>query len=184
MKIIDLTTSDEQYIYQTAEILVDGFKENWPEAWPTLESALEEVQDSISNDKISRIALDPETDHVLGWIGAISERRGKVWELHPLVVRKDKQKTGIGKALVLDLERQAKVRGGLTIWLGTDDENFMTTISGKDLYPNLLENLQNIQNIKGHPYEFYLKLGFSLSGVLPDANGPGKPDIFMSKKIY
>ena len=31
--------------------------------------------------------------------------------------------------------------------------------------------------------EFYLKVGFSLVGVLPDANGPGKPDIFLAKRV-
>jgi aminoglycoside 6'-N-acetyltransferase I len=28
----------------------------------------------------------------------------------------------------------------------------------------------------GHPYEFYMKIGFSIVGVMPDANGVGKPD--------
>ena len=47
----------------------------------------------------------------------------------------------------------------------------------------MLEHLAKIKNIKGHPCEFYQKMGFVIVGIMPDANGPGKPDIFMSKRI-
>ena len=106
-----------------------------------------------------------------------------VWELHPLVVRPDAQRRGIGRALVADLEERVGERGGHTLWLGTDDETNMTTLSGVDLYPDVLEHLGNMKNLRGHPYEFYQRLGFSIVGVMPDANGPGKPDIYMAKRL-
>ena len=59
----------------------------------------------------------------------------------------------------------------------------MTTLSGVDLYPNVWEHVSRIRNLRGHPYEFYIKLGFVITGVVPDANGPGKPDIIMSKRV-
>jgi aminoglycoside 6'-N-acetyltransferase I len=37
--------------------------------------------------------------------------------------------------------------------------------------------------LRRHPYEFYQKLGFIIAGVMPDANGRGKPDIFLSKRV-
>ncbi len=40
-----------------------------------------------------------------------------------------------------------------------------------------------IRNLHGHPYEFYLKNGFSIVGAVPDANGYGKPDIIMAKRV-
>ena len=47
----------------------------------------------------------------------------------------------------------------------------------------ILEHLAKIRNLRGHPYEFYQKLGFVIVGVIPDANGPGKPDILMTKRV-
>ena len=133
-------------------------------------------------DRISRIAID-ESGTVLGWIGGIRQYDGNVWELHPLVVKPGYQGQGIGRALVTDLEEQVRERGGLTLWLGTDDEDDMTTLAGVNLYPNVWEHVAQIKNLRGHPYEFYQKLGFVIVGVMPDANGPGKPDIYMAKRV-
>ena len=59
----------------------------------------------------------------------------------------------------------------------------MTTLAGVDLYRNVFEHITNIKNLRGHPYEFYQKLGFVIVGVMPDANGLGKPDIYMAKRV-
>ena len=82
-----------------------------------------------------------------------------------------------------DFEKLVRTRGGITITLGTDDTESMTTLSGVDLYPNVWEHVARIRNLRGHHYEFYLKVGFVITGVVPDANGPGKPDIIMSKRV-
>jgi aminoglycoside 6'-N-acetyltransferase I len=85
--------------------------------------------------------------------------------------------------LIADLEAQVRARGGTTIYLGSDDEDNMTSLSGIDLYPNVWEHIARIRNLKGHPYEFYQKQGYVITGVIPDANGPGKPDILMAKFV-
>ena len=59
----------------------------------------------------------------------------------------------------------------------------MTTLSNVDLYADVPGYIANIRNLKGHPYEFYQKLGYTITGVVPDANGIGKPDILMSKRL-
>ena len=82
-----------------------------------------------------------------------------------------------------DFEQQVVRRGGLTIYLGTDDENGRTSLGGVDLYPDVVGALNGVQNRGGHPFAFYRKLGFVIVGVLPDANGFGKPDIFMAKRV-
>lgn len=182
MHIVDLRAEDEAAIHQIAALLVEGFAINWPEAWPDLKSAVEEVRESFGDERISRVALD-EDGMVLGWIGGISQYDGRVWELHPLVVRVSYQGKGIGRALVADLEERVKELGGLTIILGTDDENDQTSLGGVNLFPNIWEHVAHIRNLKHHPYEFYQKLGYAIVGVIPDANGPGKPDVLMAKSL-
>ena len=183
MDIVNLLPHDETAIQQAAELLVLGFRENWPDSWTTLELALEEVRGLLKNDYICRIALDDDGS-VIGWIGALPEYDGNVWELHPLVVHPHHQRQGIGRALVADLEVRVRERGGLTLHLGTDDVLGMTSLGYEDLYTDLWEKVRNIRNLKGHPYEFYQKLGYTIIGVMPDANGPGKPDILMSKRLF
>jgi len=182
MHIVDLHTGDESAIRQVAALLVEGFAANWPEAWPDLESAVEEVRESFAAGRISRVALD-EDGTVLGWISGISQYRGHLWELHPLVVRVSQQGKGIGRTLVADLEERVKERGGLTITLGTDDENQQTSLAGINLFPHVWDHLAHLRNLKHHPYEFYQKLGYFIVGVIPDANGLGKPDILMAKSL-
>lgn len=182
MQIIDLRPTDGRLIRQVAEMLVAAFAESAPDAWPDLPSALDEVRESFGDGRISRVALDEHGD-AIGWVGAITEYDGNAWELHPLVVWPSLQRGGIGRALVADLEQQVRRRGGITISLGTDDQSCQTSLGGVDLYPNVWEHIAAIRNLGGHPYEFYQKLGFVITGVLPDANGPGKPDIFMAKRV-
>ncbi|MBI3242363.1 MAG: GNAT family N-acetyltransferase [Chloroflexi bacterium] len=180
--IVDLELGDTEAVEQAAALLVEGFREHWPDAWPDLVSALKEVRQMLAEDRICRVALDKE-GNVLGWIGGIPEYDGNVWELHPLVVKPDEQQQGIGRALVQDFETQVRQRGGLTITLGSDDEDNMTSLANADLYKNTWEHIANIRNFKGHPYEFYQKMGYTITGVVPDANGLGKPDILMAKRI-
>lgn len=182
LRIVDLTGEDEAAVRQAAALLVEGFRESAPEAWPTLGSALEEVRDSLGPDRISRVALG-EDGTVLGWIAGQCHYDGHVWELHPLVVHPRYRRRGIGRALVADLEARVAERGAITLWLGTDDEDGRTSLFGVDLYPDPLAHLARLRNLRGHPFEFYQKLGFAVAGVVPDANGPGKPDILMAKRL-
>lgn len=180
MQIVPLPDNDNLR-RQMANLLVICFEAHW-DAWKTIDEGLEEIQ-TVSEEGFIRVALSDDGQTVLGWIGGLPEYDGNVWELHPMAVHPNYQKQGIGRALIADFEQQIKQRGGLTIQLGTDDEDGMTTLANCDLYDNLWEKIAHIQNLKGHPYEFYQKCGYTIIGVTPDANGRGKPDIIMGKRV-
>nr|ALG03667.1 aminoglycoside 6'-N-acetyltransferase [uncultured bacterium] len=183
MKIITLTKENDVLVQQAAQLLVDAFREHWVDAWPSLEDGLEEVREMLEAERICRAVVDDD-NNLLGVIGGIPQYDGLVWELHPLAVQPlQLQCRGIGKLLVEDFEEQVHLRGGLTITLGSDDEDNMTSLSNVDLYENLWDKIRDVRNFKRHPYEFYQKLGYVITGIVPDANGIGKPDIILSKKV-
>lgn len=180
-RIEDLDPSDEDARRQCAQILVDAFRGH-TESWPDVASGLETVREVLDGGGVTRVARRGD-GRVLGWVGTLEDYDGHVWEVHPLAVAPDVQRGGIGRALLADVEALAAERGVGTLWLGTDDEDGRTSLSEGDPYPDLLATLAAIQNRGGHPYEFYQRCGFVLAGMLPDANGPGKPDIFMAKRV-
>lgn len=168
-------------VLAAAKVLHLAFREHWKESWATLEEAREEVMAMFDPERIILAAFDG--GELVGWIGGISNYDGRVWELHPMAVLPERQRQGIGTRLVQEFERQVRLRGGLTVLLGSDDEDDMTTLSGIDLYDNTWEHIRTIRDKKGHPFVFYQKLGYTITGVVPDANGYGKPDILMSKRV-
>jgi aminoglycoside 6'-N-acetyltransferase I len=183
VRIIPLRPEDRDVVRQAAELLVEGFRANWPDAWPRIEDALAELARFATDDaRVAWAAVDAE-GRVAGWIGAIRQYRGNVWELHPIVVHPDHRGRGVGRALVDFLADAARESGAFTLWLGTDDEAEMTSLGGVDLYPGVLDKLHDIRNLRGHPFGFYQRLGFEIAGVVPDANGFGKPDILLARRL-
>lgn len=174
---------DRDVVRQAAELLVEGFRANWPDAWPRIDDALSELATFATDDeRVAWAAVDAE-GNVLGWIGAIQQYDGNVWELHPLVVHPEHRGRGLGRTLVEFLAERARAKGAFTLWVGSDDEAEMTSLGGVDLYPGLLDHLRQIRNLRNHPFGFYQKLGFEIAGVVPDANGFGKPDILMALRL-
>ncbi len=181
LQILNLR-NDEDHVQMVAALLKDGFSDTGTEAWQTIEECLTDVRDSLSDKKISRVAFG--ADHkLLGWAAGVPLYGNHTWELEVLVVERENQKQGVGSGLLRDFESEVQLRGGLNVFLGTDDENFRTSVGGTELYPDPLSHLSYLQNIGHHPFEFYKKHGYAVVGVLPDANGIGKPDIFMSKRL-
>jgi aminoglycoside 6'-N-acetyltransferase I len=179
MKIADLGTQPELIREQAAALLVEAFDE--PRGWPTIELAHEEVA-SVLRDGFARAMLEGNT--LLGWIGGLPEYAGRVWELHPMVIRRENRRRGIGRALVDAFEAEARLRGALTATLGTDDDSGMTSLADIDLYDNVSRHIAELRDLgRSHPFLFYRKLGYVVTGVMPDANGRGRPDIYMSKRL-
>jgi aminoglycoside 6'-N-acetyltransferase I len=178
--IEDLERSDVPRIEATARLLHAVFSPQG--AWTTIVEARQEVIDSLGPDRISRVAVDSDGS-VVGWIGAVRQYNGLVWELHPIVVSDSQRRHGIGRALVLDLEKILAARGALTLWAGADDLSGETSLGEIDLYAELPSALNRVKSWGNHPLPFYRSLGFHVIGVMPDANGAGRPDIFLGKRL-
>jgi aminoglycoside 6'-N-acetyltransferase I len=180
MNIHDLPADGSDWREQAARLLFESFRGRSP-AWPDLAAARAEVDDSLEPGRISRVSVVDGA--VVGWIGGQPQYDGHVWELHPLVVSERHRGRGIGAALVRDLEREVAARGALTLWVGADDENVETSLGGVDLYDDLAARLRAVTGGGAHPCAFYRRMGFQIVGVMPDANGRGKPDIFLAKRV-
>jgi len=179
MPIVDLAEQPPEILEDAASLLVVAFDS--PHGWPGIELARDEVA-SVLRDGFARAMLDGQ--RLLGWVGGLPEYGGRVWELHPMVVRAEHRRKGIGRALTAAFENEARRRGALTATLGTDDDSAMTSLAVVDLYDDVPRHLADVADLgRGHPFLFYRKLGYVVTGVLPDANGRGRPDIFMSKKL-
>jgi aminoglycoside 6'-N-acetyltransferase I len=178
--ITTMGPADERWIGAVSELLVCSFRDLSPAWLPTVEAARSAVIEALEPGMFSRILL--VGDRVVGWVGARHDY-GSVWELHPLVVDETMRGRGYGRALVDDIERLAAREGGLTLMLGTSDEMANTTLAGQDLFRDPLAALRELEASPVHPLGFWRKIGFTVVGVVPDAEGLGKPSISLAKPI-
>jgi aminoglycoside 6'-N-acetyltransferase I len=179
LNIAYLGAQSELIREQAAALLVEGFDE--PRGWPTLDLAREEVA-LVLRDGFACAAVEGAS--LLGWVGGLPEYAGRVWELHPMVVHRNHRRRGVGRALVEAFEAEAARRGALTATLGTDDDSGMTSLADVDLYGDVPMHIAGLRDLgRSHPFLFYRTLGYVVTGVMPDANGRGRPDIYMSKRL-
>lgn len=179
MEIVAFEKLDSEQVAACARVLREAFKSIGAYGGPGQAEA--EVATFLA--EAERFALAAvENAEVLGFIGGV-DSYSHALELHPLVVTPSRQRRGIGSALVHALEMEAIARGKLTIYLGTDDEKGGTSLFGADIFPDPLTKFAAIAPTTGHPFFFYRKLGYEPVGVIPDANGFGKPDLLMAKRV-
>lgn len=176
MEIINMLALSQEQKKECAQILTESL----PQGWADLDAAMEEVRE-LDIPVNSLLAL-VEDGHVIAWGGLMPDYGGKVLELHPLVVRADRRGQGLGKMLLSALENVARARYAKVITLGCDDETHTTSLADVDLFENLPEKIAAFES-NGHPTGFYLKMGYSITGVVPEANGKGMPDILMAKHL-
>lgn len=179
--IVDIATLSDSQREQAAAVLHLALS-GMSMAYSDMSAAPGEAE-SIAEDP-DRLALAAlNAGRVIGWIGGIRSYGGHAWEVHPLAVHPGSQRQGVGRTLVSALERRAATEGAATLFLGTDDEFGGTNLFGVDLYRTPLDSLKHLQAASRHPFTFYLRMGFVVTGVIPDANGAGKHDIIMAKRI-
>jgi len=176
MDIINMLALSPEQKEECAQILTESL----PKGWPDLASAREEVAE-LDIPVNSLLAL-VEDGHVIAWGGLEPDYGGKVLELHPLVVRADRRGQGLGKKLLSALENVARARYAKIITAGCDDETHTTSLADVDLFEDLPGKIASFES-NGHASGFYLKMGYSIIGVVPEANGKGMPDILLGKHL-
>lgn len=94
-RITDLGAQPAGIRQQAAALLVEGFDR--PRGWSSEEAATLEME-RVIREGFAIAALEGAL--LLGWIGGLPEYGGRVWELHPIVVRRNRRLGGVGRALV------------------------------------------------------------------------------------
>lgn len=170
---------------EAAKLLFDSFKDNAPSWLPSFRDAVRVTAWALTSTqkepRLCRAAIDDD-GAMLGWV-ACTKESSAAWELHPINVVRTARRSGVGKALVDDLENLIREKGARTLFLSTDDELGRTSLSNVDLLPDVLSHLANTNAEPAHPLGFYLRLGFTITGVTPDAEGLGNPTITLAKYV-
>ena len=181
--IVDLTPGDEALIEALVPISVRAAAINAPRWLPTPERARAEIVRVASMAGVCRALLEGDTPR--GWAGAAPSAE-RAWELHPMLVDPACHGGGLGRCLVVDVERCARAAGALTMELSTSDATGATTLGGIDLFADPLGALSRLDVLDartGHAFRFWQKVGYAVVGVLPDAEGPGVPSIRLAKPL-
>jgi aminoglycoside 6'-N-acetyltransferase I len=179
---ITIDSSNVALINELAQLTYLAFKVHAPNWLPTATDAKRQVLRATETDRINRVLLSPHATPI-GWIGVIPINHGRIWEIHPLAIAPAQQGHGSGRMLVQEIERLAAEHGVLGLMAGTSDETGATPLYGIDLYQNPFEVLNKLDSTENHPVVFWKKIGFTIVGVVPDAEGRGKPAISLAKRI-
>jgi len=91
MEIVDFSMLSETQITQAAQMLTDELHDGWP----ALTNAMKEINELRNGDPDSLLLAAVDQGDVIGWAGLLPGY-GKMFELHPLVVRGDRQRKGVG----------------------------------------------------------------------------------------
>jgi aminoglycoside 6'-N-acetyltransferase I len=92
--IADLRNLPEAAREQAATLLVHEF--DAPRGWPNIELAREEVAYVLRGGFAFGLT---DADVLLGWVGGLPEYAGRVWELHPMVVRREHRRREMAASL-------------------------------------------------------------------------------------
>ena len=179
-KIVEIKDSENNK-KQAEKMLLETFSKTNMWTNITEDKALETINECIKEENMC-IGIEIG-EQLIGWVG-LRPMYDKTWELHPMVIKHEFQGKGYGKILLNELEKMAQKKGIIGIVAGSDDETNKTNLSENEITKeNIFDKIKNIKKYKNHPYEFYQKCGYTIVGIIPNANGLNKPDIWLWKDI-
>jgi len=178
MEYYELKKLNQTQLDQCAILL----HEELSNGWKTIEDAYDEIEELIQSDGYFYALIDNEK--IIGWGGILPSYQGNVYEIHPMVIKNSYQNKGYGGLLLKHLEDKARSLGGLTIYAASDDEfeDRKSSLRGIDGYKDIYDKMKTFDP-KNHPARFYIKYGYQLIGLMPDANGIGKHDLILGKRL-
>ena len=181
LRIGDLPREDDAAIAAVGAV----FRRAFDNAPFTSDEIVRRIIDAgFAHGGLNRIAQ--RDDRIVGWYMASCWVGGGNINVHWLAVDPDAQRQGIGAALLDDAAEVGRERGAATLMLSAGDEHpdrAFTNLGRRDIWDDPLGALAEVRTLEPHPLDFYLKHGFTVCGVIPDANGPGKPEIYLARPI-
>lgn len=177
--IVDLASLDVAQLDQLAALTHTAAREHAPTWLPTVADAHATIAEA--RVRFGRVMLSARGAPI-GWVAA-GHSWGRVWDLHPLIIDMPHQRRGIGRSLVLEVEREATRAGALVLLLGTSDMTHATSVSDVDLYDDPLRRLAELSFRASNSVQFWQRIGFTLVGAIPDAEGPGQPSLQLAKRL-
>lgn len=178
--LVSLEALDARVLEALARITLAAAREHSPDWLADLDDASEQLSEARAPGKVARVVV--ANGEPIGWVAA-APAWGQIWDLHPLIVAIDHQRRGHGRRLVRTIEQIAAASGALTMTLGTSDTTGATSLAGVDLYEDTFAQLAAMQVRRPHPVSFWVRLGYRITGVIPDAEGRGKPSIQLSRRL-
>jgi aminoglycoside 6'-N-acetyltransferase I len=178
--IVALKDLDPVACEQLAAFTLEAGREHSPGWLPDLEAAREQIREALVPGKVALVLF--ENSRPIAWVAAAHDW-GRIWDLHPLIVAVDRQRRGHGSHLVREIESIARAAGALTMTLGTSDMTGATSLSGVDLYADLSVRLAAVELRSPHALGFWRHAGYTIVGVVPDAEAPGQPSIVLARRL-
>lgn len=175
--LAELSSAELEALAQLTLPAAQGHVADW---LANIEAARAEIADAIGDDKIALVLRDG--DRPVAWIAA-GHDWGAIWEIHPVIVAVDAQGRGHGQRLVREVERLAADAGARTMALSTSDTVGATSLAGADLYADVAGHLARFTVHRPHAAAFWLRMGYTLVGVTPDAEGPGQPSLSFACRL-
>ena len=146
-----------------------------------LTQALADVVQFAPED-LSLVARDSEGTPI-GWLHAEHFRGQASGEIKLVAVHPARRRQEVARTLVMAAEERMCATGCVTMLATVGDTRGRTSLYGIDVTEDAPGLLAAFHCHADHPAGFFLRIGYRLVGLLPDAYGPGKHDLTLARRI-